>query len=298
MNWQSKAALYRLFERAPFGRQLHYAAQRYVTRTLPRRVHPTAKVAAEFERHLTAFLAAKGTVNNLTYFEFGAGWDLYSNIYLWTCGLDRQLVVDLNPHARAELINGVCAALREDPPAFAVRLPNTGLPNEFEETLKDAYGIDYRAPADAAELADVPDGSIDLIATTGTLQQIPVESLRRILRNCRRICRSDAVISMSIDYCDQYSRADPSVSVYNYLRFTTAEWERFNPPNNYQNRLRHSDYTKLFEEAGFQVVSDEPFFPPEAEMQLANVPVDNAFRRYTTDELLPVRGYFLMRPAT
>jgi hypothetical protein len=53
-------------------------------------------------------------------------------------------------------------------------------------------------------------------------------------------------MSALIDYRDNVSYGDPGISIYNFLTFSDAEWARWNPRLSYQNRLRHSDYFKLF----------------------------------------------------
>src|SRR3546814_17378092 len=81
----------------------------------------------------------------------------------------------------------------------------------------------------------------------------------------RRICRPGALLSMIIDYEDQYDQRGGGTSVYNFLRFSETEWKRFNPDLHYQNRLRHSDHLRIFEDAGFAIVEVETAFTEDWE---------------------------------
>jgi hypothetical protein len=66
------------------------------------------------------------------------------------------------------------------------------------------------------------------------------------MRECHRLCHSGSVLSLKIDYSDHYANADLTISKYNFLRYSAAEWRKYNPSLHYQNRLRHCDYRKIF----------------------------------------------------
>jgi hypothetical protein len=61
---------------------------------------------------------------------------------------------------------------------------------------------------------------------------------------------------MYVDLSDHWSHGDPSIGEVNFLRYPPRQWRRLNPSNHFQNRLRHSDYLRLFAAAGFAVESD------------------------------------------
>ncbi len=69
---------------------------------------------------------------------------------------------------------------------------------------------------------------------------------------------------MQIDYGDHFKGFDPSISSFNFLTYSEADWAPFQSRFQYVNRLRHSEYLQLFREAGFQLLSDQPDRrPPE-----------------------------------
>ena len=115
MKWRIKALLHRALDAAPYGEALHLALQRHVTRSLPRRLADYPRYLEESRQQWRAFSAAPNAPSRL-YFEFGAGWDLFHNLYLYSMGLERQLVVDLYPHLRVDLVNNVINNFRRMPP--------------------------------------------------------------------------------------------------------------------------------------------------------------------------------------
>lgn len=293
MDWRLKAKAFQIFDNAPFGSLMHYLSQRYITKRLPRKIHSVSESSSVFRQHISAFKEHINLLEKAVYFEFGAGYDFYSNMVMYCYGIERQICVDIKPLAKPFLVNLIINYLnQEEILPGAVRRPKATLkPETFLEDLNKFYGIDYRGNADASCM-ELPDGSIDLIATTSTLEHIPYGSLKNIMKECYRLCHSNSVISMQIDYTDHYAHTDPNIDVYNFLSFSEEEWTKFNPGIHYQNRLRHSEYKKLFLEAGFQIVSESYKIP---ERGLEQLKLDSHFQNYSIDDLVKTSGHFVLK---
>src|SRR5690606_7554709 len=151
----------------------------------------------------------------------------------------------------------------------------------------EAANVEYRAPCDA-RATGLPAGSFDLVTSTSVLEHIPPADLPAVLAECRRLLRRDGVCSFQVDYKDHWCYFDRSISHHNFMRYTEREWRRYNPPLHYQNRLRHSDYVRLFEEAGFTVEAD-----PQVE-DLPDFPLAPEFRRYDEPDLRTTRAWFVL----
>jgi Methyltransferase domain len=295
MDWKLKALAFQIFDKAPMGNVTHYFMQRYITKRLPRKLDPINQSSLNFQTHIKTFKKQLGSISKSIYFEFGAGWDLYSNLIMYCYGIQHQIVVDVKPLVKPYLVNLVIEKLKKELPEGAIRKPDRLLDRQnFLEALKKFYGIDYRGNSDARCLA-LPDGSIDLIATTNTLEHIPYETLKSILKECYRLCHQDSVVSMKIDYSDHYSHSDKSLSPYNFLTFSDRAWSKFNSAIHYQNRLRHSDYKKLFLEVGFQIVSEQTKKTENAEENLSKLTLDSRFQNYAPDDLCKTSGYFVLK---
>jgi hypothetical protein len=156
-----------------------------------------------------------------------------------------------------------------------------------------AFGIEYLAPFDLRTGA-VGSGSIDCFYTVDTLEHIPAQDLSQVLRQARLMLKSNGCSIHLIDYSDHYAR-DHELSRLNFLRFSDTEWERFNSPLQYVNRLRHSEYLAMFKSAGFSVSRvDTDCVAPEAELIGHLAP---RFEAFDLADLCTIRAMLLLKPA-
>jgi ubiquinone/menaquinone biosynthesis C-methylase UbiE len=136
---------------------------------------------------------------------------------------------------------------------------------------------------------------IDCITSTNTLEHIPPNEIKAILKECYRILKKDGILSFQIDYQDHYSYFDKNISVYNFLKFNQGTWNTFfNPSLHYQNRLRHKEYLQLFYESGFNILEDNYYggTPSDIE-QIKTVRINKQFSNYDLNELA-IRGTFIV----
>lgn len=81
----------------------------------------------------------------------------------------------------------------------------------------------------------------------------------------------------------------------NFLRFSEQTWTKFSPGIHYQNRLRHSEYKKLFLETGFQIVSESYEIPERGLEQVSNLKLDSYFQYYSIEDLAKTSGHFVLK---
>lgn len=294
IDWRRKAFAYRVFDALPAGRTLYYLTQRYVTRAYPRELSVHSKWACEHAR--TFRDTYRGDLGAARLLEFGAGWDLFNNLVQWCYGVDHQLAIDIVSWARMDQINHAIRYLQSHPPPESVRLPGATLTSPFRLGLREHYGIEYLAPADARAVP-LEAGGIDLICTTSVLEHIPAPALTAILQECHRVCSSRSVMSHVIDYTDHYAHADPAITIYNFLRFSEQEWRRFNPDLHFQNRLRHFEYGEMFRAAGFVPVRERAITDDGSDRVIATIPLSDRFRRMEAAQLLPRTAHWVLQKA-
>ena len=289
VSWKAKAAAFRLFDALPAGSSLYYLTQRHITRTIPRDLAEHGHWQFEHARVFRQWHG--GDPGRTRLFEFGAGWDLHSSLVQWCYGIDTQVVVDISRLARPFLVNHAIAWLRDNPPPGGVRQPSQQVSDPIERSLRQHYGITYLAPADARHTS-LDAGSIDLICTTSVLEHVPVTVLAEILQECHRIASPNVVMSHVVDYTDHFAHSDPTIGIFNFLRYTDREWQRYNPAIHYQNRLRHFEYGQLFDASGFVPLAVTVLRePPEA---LNGLPLAERFRGMSADQLLPRTGHWVL----
>ncbi len=276
MRWIAKSVGAKALGALPGADALHYGLQRHVTRSLPAGKRVSRRQRTRAVAHLRAYLehGPERPLGEASFYEFGAGWDLAVPLAYWTLGVERQVLVDLKPNARLELVNHALRRLRTNRRALRrragrpVRDPGSSLGSLAE--LEPRFGIRYLAPIDA-RATGLPPASVDFVSSTSTLEHIPERDVVPIFAECRRLLRPDGLLSARIDMRDHFSYADPRVSPYSFLRYSPRAWRLLNSRLLYQNRLRLSDHLRLIEAAGFEVVSVDAGMPgPRGRRALAS----------------------------
>jgi len=293
MRWVAKAIAQKGMSALPAAGDLNYLAQRYVSRSLPSARWKVRRRFRRAARHLRAYEehGPERRVEEGVFYEFGPGWELTEAIAFWCLGVDRHIVLDVRKNIRIELVNVTLARVHHLLPKLEElverKLRDPGpLPLRSLSELEARFGIAYLAPRDA-RATGLDAACVDFVSSTSTLEHVPLEELRPLLGECRRLLRADGVISCGVDLGDHFSYFDPGISEYNFLRYSERVWRAFNSALAYQNRLRYPDYVRAFEDAGFEVVALEKGAPDDA--QLAAVPVASELRRHYTEEELAVR---------
>jgi SAM-dependent methyltransferase len=287
MRWVAKAALQRGLGLLPQSERLNYLFQRHVARSLPAGESVFRRKLARAEQHVAAYEEhGPGTpLGEAVFYEFGVGWDLAIPLSFAALGVGRQVLVDIRPSARVELVNDSLARLELDP------VQSLG-------ELEDRLGIEYLAPRDA-RATGLSAGSVDFVSSTDVCEHVPEDDLAAIFRECFRLLRPGGAFSCRIDLQDHYSYFDRGISRYNFLRFSEGAWRLVNSPIHFQNRLRAPDYLRLVRDAGFEIVVERPSGPDERGLdELGSLPLAERFRNgYTPQELgVTVLSFVARRP--
>jgi len=287
MRWVAKAALQRGLGLVPQGERLNYLFQRHVAHSLPAGESVFRRKFARAEQHVAAYEEhGPGTpLVDAVFYEFGVGWDLAIPLSYASLGVGRQVLVDIRPSARVELVNDSLSRLERDP------IQSLG-------ELEERFGIEYLAPCDA-RATGLPGESVDFISSTDVCEHVPEDDLAAIFRECFRLLRPAGAFSCRIDLQDHYSYFDSSLSRYNFLRFSEGAWRLVNSPLHFQNRLRAPDYLRLVRDAGFELVVERPSGPDERGLaELGSLPLAERFRNgYTPQELgVTVLSFVARRP--
>jgi SAM-dependent methyltransferase len=304
VRWLGKALLQKGMSVLPRSESANYLFQRHVTHALPPSLTSFRGKFSRAVAHLDA-LAGYGPARPLgdaVLYEFGAGWDLAVQLSYWSLGVDRQVIVDLQPHVRLELVNLTLGRLESERATLAAEakreLRDPGREGvESVWDLEKRFGITYLAPRDA-RATGLDSGSVDLVSSTNTLEHVPAADLVPILAECRRLLRPDGILSSRIDLRDHYSYFDRGLSPYNFLRYSDRAWRLFNSSVLYQNRLRRPDYLHAFSESGFEIVSEGVARPNEGERAaLDSLELAPRFREYSPDDVGVLALVLVARPA-
>jgi SAM-dependent methyltransferase len=163
--------------------------------------------------------------------------------------------------------------------------------------LLERFHLDYRPKADPEHL-DVPDGSVDVIASRAALEHMPPQAVARALAESRRVLAPDGRVCHVIDNSDHWSHGDPDISAVNFLRYPDWAWPLIVlPPGDYQNRLRHVDYVRMLRHAGFAILLDPSVPDPVAVAAVRAMRVARRFRKFAPGQLGVITSYLVAAPA-
>jgi SAM-dependent methyltransferase len=303
VRWLVKRGLQNVLSVLPASESANYLFQRYVTGRLPIGDAGVAQKLRRARSHVAAYEehGPGRPLEDTVAYEFGAGWDLAIPLSYAALGIGRQVLVDIRPNLRLELVNTTIASLarqREELEEELGRpLRDLGPPDiASADDLRARLGIEYVAPCDAAATG-LPAASVDLVTSTNTLEHVPREAIAPVLREAARLLRPDGVMSFRIDMQDHSSYVDARRSPYDYLRYSDRAWRFLSPKLEYENRLRLPDYRVLFAEAGLAIADETVTRPrPEHLAALAQVPLAPRFRRYSPEDLAARAVEVVLRP--
>jgi len=152
---------------------------------------------------------------------------------------------------------------------------------------------DYRCPPRTDDLAD---GSVDLVYSRTVLEHIRPPLLETLLQEWRRLLRPGGCGIHFIDNSDHFEHADKHLSRLNFLTVPDWAWAiaTFNGQN-YQSRLRHSDYVTMFRAAGFDLVHVEAEVNAQALADLDSLDLTDAFRHRDRNDLATLTSIIVAR---
>lgn len=265
MDWRIKALAFRALE-LPGGSRLHYFLQRHVTRTWPRPVRTLDALAGNAGRVIDDYGRYAGGVP-ATVLEIGAGRDLAVPLGLLRLGVKEVIASDVDRLAKLDLVQHA-----------AKRILGEAKFASWDELRQ--RGIRYEAPHRVTS----GDPMVDCSCSNEVLEHVPAEELPGLLAALRAVTKG--VTTHSIDYSDHYARSDRTLSRLNFLGYSDEQWRPFNSGRQFVNRLRHSDYLRLFKTAGFTILEESSVGgDPPADLKIAA-----QFDGYERSDLFAIKG--------
>jgi len=274
MHWRIKANIFRALSVMPFGTQLHFQLQKHVTKEWPRSRSTLEQLFIAASR---VYEATEGHRGHLI--EIGAGRDLAVAVALRMMGVERVTCVDVSRLAKPGLVDHAAAYMAH---RLGVMVPKLHSWEDIER-----FGISYLAPT-YLQSASLEPSSFDCFFSIDTLEHIPPDDLQELLVEVKRLLKPGGLCVHCIDYGDHYARSDNGLSRFNFLTYTERDWQRFNSQFQYVNRLRHSQFIRLFTVAGMKLLRNEPDeVPPEQPILERLAP---QFREFDITDLFTIRA--------
>jgi hypothetical protein len=278
LNWRIKCVAFWFLEYLPGGSVFYRFAQKFVTGG------HLFEVTDAYLRIHQFHVAQYQRVHPGRALEFGGGRHFLSPLLLSNAGATEILVYDIQRLSSPAQINHTIRQLRGRVPGHWPEIRDW-----FD--LEQQYRIRYVAPGDARNTG-LSGAGINFFCSTSTLEHIPTTDIRLILAECSRVAAAKAVFSHIVDYADHYHYADASISLFNFYQYSDRRWRWLNPPNHFQNRLRHSDFARIFRELNWRPIEIRAgTVSPDS---IKGISLDPVFRQYEEQDLLSSIGYFVL----
>lgn len=296
MDWRLKGAIQKVLGLVPGGDRIHYLLQRRGGGLADFDRECDSKVE-DWQLMMGHLRTAGVRLTSATLLEMGTGWYPTFPVCLFLAGARAVLTLDLVRHLDEGLTRRLADRLALHVGAIAqaaglseadVHAKHGALAEALRRgaPLEAATGgvIGYRAPADASATG-LPAGSVDVVFSNSVLEHVPGPVIEACMVEAMRILRPGGIVFHSANCGDHYAYVDPSINQLHYLRYSGAEWRKWNNAFLYQNRLRAIDFTEMAKRAGFAIEIDTSHARPDRLAQLDAIDVDPAFARYTREQL-------------
>lgn len=170
------------------------------------------------------------------------------------------------------------------------------LPGLSVEAALSQLNIQYVAPFDLLK-NNFPDQSLDVITSRAVFEHIPPSVIGNIFRECKRLLRYGGVMCHLIDNSDHWEHGDKSICRLNFLKYSPRTFRFISSMNplDYQNRLRHSQYKAMMEDAGFKVIFDESTPDERTIASLDSLKIHPSFRQFTKEDMAILSSYFVAK---
>lgn len=154
-------------------------------------------------------------------------------------------------------------------------------------------GLTYTVPFDSKH--DMR--PVDLIISRTVLEHIPPVTLLCLLREFRDYLRPGGAMYHVIDHSDHREHFDKSISRIEFLRCSDMFWKLLCiNPQDYTNRLRHSEYVSLMRDAGYDIMVEEREIDPQARKDAETMKLWGRFSEMSPDEIATLTSHIVARP--
>jgi hypothetical protein len=295
MRWQYKAAIMHICARLPYGDRLYRWGQKRIGRL---RFKPTR---LPMQIQIVRWLAEQGkSVQGAKLFEVGTGHIPSVPIGFFLSGAKQVITVDLHRRVEWDLVHDClkwfASHRNQVEKLYLSVVPKSVFDERFAMLVKcknapmhflQKAGIEYLAPMDAAH-TNLSTQSVDCHFSVTVLEHIPPAIIVDILTEAKRVLKPTGTAIHFIDTSDHFHHQDRTISSINFLKFSDSEWDRVAGNEfAYCNRLRASDYVKLFSSLSFQLTRYETTVDAKALKDLhgREEKLHSKFRSYEPEDI-------------
>ncbi len=307
-KWIAKAVVQKVISFMPYREKLNYLFQRYVTHGVELNdVYFGYKIqaASDHVKYMRKY-APEGILCNQAVLELGTGWYPVIPISMYLSGALSVTSIDIRQWMNKKSIltcidkfiewrtlgklDNYLKVINEERWNTLIQISDRR--GELtEEQILDI--LRFRTLVTDARNTGLPARSFDLICSNNTFEHIYPVVLENILREFKRLLKPGGLMSHHIDMSDHFAHFDTSITIYNFLRFSSRRWKTIDNRIQPQNRLRFIDFKEMYKNLGIPV-TEEVIWEGSRE-QLSLLKLAPEFNRYTREELAVSHAYLVSK---
>lgn len=301
-----KTAIQKTFGLLPYGNRWNELAQHYITHSLD--LEPQGEFRDKLEacgRHTNYFQTFAGrSIEGARIFELGTGWFAIIPIGMYLQGAAEIWTWDIIGHLRKDTFKRTLELF--------IQFDESGLLRQFlpdlkQERVKRLYEVaantqrlnprqlleqlDIHALIGDARQSNIDSHSIDFVFSHQVLEHLSRQHIASMLAEFRRLLHDSGVTCHHIGLADQFASFDATITPFNFLKYSRLQWKLFDNSIIPQNRLRISDYRKIFAEAGFRIDAEDNLMGDPKDLR--SIQLAQEFRSYSFDELLVLYSWMV-----
>ena len=298
LRWQRRIAANSVKAIVPFQNELR-KLKHAVKPPVPGRHHEL--VLDGIIEQIAMIRAAQGRIEGARVLEIGSGWIPVAPLVYRIAGARAVVLSDQHRLLHPNSVAAAAAFLlaRRERLAKALGVTQARVAQVLDVPLEGgldamlaALGLEYVVPLDAGTLA----GRIDLAYSHTVLEHIPPAALAEIFALVHARLGPGGLFCNGIDNSDHRRCYDADLPIVDFLRYSERAWQmQCINPQDYTNRLRHSDYVALLEAAGFGVLDARVHVAREALAGLASADLPERFRDKAPEDLCTTWSLMLAR---
>lgn len=263
MKWIAKAVVQKTISFLPYKEKINLLFQQYVTKGVALTdQHFQWKIEAA-ERHIRYFEKySDQNISNTSVLELGSGWYPIVPISLYLSGFESVTTIDIYSWGSKEKLHEAIAKFIEwnlqgklsqyisiDPKRWSILYE---LHNEQVDIEEFNSALNITQHIGDARTFNYPQ-HYGFICSNNTLEHIPVNILEGILKRFQAQLSEGGMMSHLVDLSDHFAHGDQSITIYNFLKYSDKAWGLIDNDIQPQNRLRFSEYIKLYEKLGVEI---------------------------------------------
>lgn len=290
MHWKIKGLIQLFLSKIPYGHKINHKLQilrgSYKDEKLLNSVLVQSEQIKDFNK--------RKSIGKKSILEFGTGWHLIGVILFYLKGAEKIYGFDICYNFSFKMakkllkviynnLDLVSDALGVKYELLKDRCEKIINPNKEKIFLKN-LNFEYFAPGDVKK-TKLKSNSIDIIFSYGVIEHIPTKDFVEILQETKRIMKKDGRHYHNIGTHDHFGNAGLGNGV-NFLRYPSWYWFLMTGNSfSYHNRLRISDYQRIFKNLAFKVEYEDKELLSNNLQILETLPINIMFQGYSKEDL-------------